>query len=316
MARYRANLPQLFDRLFLTDGGLETTLVFHEGFDLPYFAACDLLKNPLGCETLRKYFRGYADLARKYEVGSILESVTWRANPDWGNKLGYSTAELADLNRKAIALLQEVRNECETDKTPIVVSGCIGPRGDGYNPDELMDAAEAQDYHAMQAEALHDADADMISAMTITYPEEAIGITRAAQSVEMPVAISFTVETDGRLPTGQTLQSAIEQADAATDNGPIYYMINCAHPTHFERLLGTGEAWLDRLWGIRANASTKSHAELDEAEELDDGDPADLGDRYGDLKRQLKNLTIIGGCCGTDRRHVEEMCKAFLAETA
>ncbi len=312
MARYRNNLPQLSQDLFLTDGGIETTLIFHEGLNLPDFAAFDLLNNDAGYKALEQYFRSYATLARDYEVGLILESATWRANPDWGAKLGYNSEALAEMNRKAIALLDDLRNQYETEKTKMVISGCLGPRGDGYNPTDLMTEKEAEQYHRSQIETFHDADADLVTALTMNYVAEAIGIARAAKSVGMPVVISFTVETDGRLPTGQTLENAISQVDAATDHAPAYYMINCAHPTHFATVLKVGEPWLDRIRGIRANASTKSHAELDEAVELDDGNPEELGNQYRDLKDRLKNLNVLGGCCGTSRRHVEAICKACL----
>jgi len=284
MARYRKNLPQLSGGLFLTDGGIETTLIFREGLELPNFAAFDLLKHDEGYEALRKYFRTYVAIARKYEVGFVLESATWRASADWIAKLGYSGAAPAEMNRKAIALLHDIRNEYENEKTRMVISGCIGPRGDGYNPAVLMEEDEAERYHAMQAATFRDAEADMVTAITMTYPAEAIGVTRAAQSAGMPVVISFTVETDGRLPTGQTLGEAIELVDQATHHAPEYYMINCAHPTHFEGALAAGEQWLERIRGVRANASTKSHAELDEAKELDDGNPVELGLQYRGLK--------------------------------
>jgi S-methylmethionine-dependent homocysteine/selenocysteine methylase len=310
MAQYRNNLPQLSGALFLTDGGIETTLIFREGLELPHFASFDLLKNDGGYEALRKYFRTYGAIARNYGVGLILESATWRASADWGLKLGYSAAALADTNRKAIALLHEIRNKYENDKTRVVISGCIGPRGDAYNPAVLMSEADAERYHAMQADTFRDAGADMVTAITMTYAAEAIGLTRAAQSAGMPVVVSFTVETDGRLPSGQTLKAAIDQVDEATGHAPAYYMINCAHPTHFEGALALGEPWLERIRGIRANASTRSHAELDEAKELDDGSPLELGLQYRELKGRLKKLNVLGGCCGTDHRHVEEICKA------
>jgi S-methylmethionine-dependent homocysteine/selenocysteine methylase len=312
MARYRQHLPQLSGGLFLTDGGIETTLMFREGLTLPYFAAFDLLKHDEGIAALQKYFRTYVDIARRYSVGCILESATWRASPDWGTKLGYSTAALADLNRKAITLLQEIRDAYELGTTPIVISGCIGPRGDGYNPAALMTEEAAERYHTMQAQTFREMEADLVTAITMTYAAEAIGLTRAAQAAEMPVVISFTVETDGRLPTGQTLQEAMEQVDDATGRGPAYYMINCAHPTHFVGTLAAGEPWLDRIRGVRANASTKSHAELDEATELDDGNPVDLGLRYRELKGKLPQLNVLGGCCGTDHRHVEAICQTCL----
>lgn len=312
MARYRDNLPQLSDDLFLTDGGIETTLIFHEGLDLPNFAAFDLLKHREGENALESYFRTYASLAKDYQVGLILESATWRANPDWATKIGYSKTALTDIQYRSIQMLHHIRNEYETEQSKFVISGCVGPRGDGYNPANLMTAEDAEQYHFDQIAAFYHADADLVTAITMNYVEEAIGITRAAQSLGMPVVISFTVETDGHLPTGQSLQAAIEQVDAETDNAPAYYMINCAHPTHFEDVLSDQEPWLERIRGLRANASPKSHAELDEATELDDGNPEELGNQYRELKQKLKNLNVLGGCCGTDRRHIEAICKACI----
>lgn len=310
MAQYRQNLPQLSDELFLTDGGIETTLIFHEGLDLPNFAAFDLLRYREGEKAVEKYFRTYATLATEYQVGLILESATWRANPDWAAQLGYSKTDLTQIHHQSIRMLHDIRKEYETDRSKVVISGCIGPRGDGYNPNNLMSADEAEAYHLEQIKAFQTAEADLVTAITMNYVEEALGITRAAQSVEMPVVISFTVETDGKLPTGQTLKAAIEQIDTATNNAPAYYMINCAHPTHFAHILVENEPWLCRIRGLRANASTKSHAELDEAEELDDGNPEELGYQYRELKTKLKNLNVLGGCCGTDHRHVAAIYQA------
>jgi S-methylmethionine-dependent homocysteine/selenocysteine methylase len=313
MARYRQHLPQLGTSLFVTDGGIETTMIFHERLDLPYFAAFHLLKDAAEEAALGKYFRTYAELANRYEVGCVLESATWRASPDWGAKLGYSQETLVEANRKAIALLHEIRRDHERDGAPMVISGCIGPRGDGYNPKAFMSETEAERYHALQVATFRDADADMVTATTMTYAEEAIGIARAARAAGMPVVVSFTVETDGRLPSGHTLREAIERVDVATDRAPAYYMINCAHPTHFDSVLIKGAPWLSRIRGLRANASAKSHAELDEAKELDAGNPVELGRQYRQLRDRLPNLNVLGGCCGTDHRHIEAMCKAWLA---
>ncbi|WP_421654373.1 homocysteine S-methyltransferase family protein [Leptothermofonsia sp. ETS-13] len=312
MAQYKHNLPQLSSDLFITDGGIETTLIFREGLDLPDFAAFDLLRHEAGYRVLQKYFRTYASLARNYQVGLILESATWRANPDWGTRLGYSSTALAEMNRMAIALLHDIRNEFETEQCRMVISGCIGPRGDGYIPANAMSVDEARHYHQAQINTFRDAEADLVTAITMNYVEEAIGIVQAAQASEMPVVISFTVETDGRLPTGQSLKDAIAQVDAVTNNAPAYYMINCAHPTHFASVLVAGEPWIERIRGIRANASAKSHAELNESETLDDGNPEELGNQYRELKDTLKNLNVLGGCCGTDDRHIEAICKACL----
>ncbi|WP_166264640.1 homocysteine S-methyltransferase family protein [Marinobacter caseinilyticus] len=313
MATYRKALPQLSGDVFLTDGGIETTLIFHEGLELPYFAAFDLLKTPAGEAALRNYFSTYAALAKQYGVGCILESATWRANADWGAKLGYTPETLAEVNRRAVAMLQEVRQSYETAQTPIIISGCIGPRGDGYNPVDFMTATTAENYHAPQVMAFRDAGADLVTAITMTYVDEAIGIARAAKALGVPVVLSFTVEIDGKLPSGQTLRQAIEQVDAATDRAPVYYMINCAHPTHFADVLEPDASWVARIHGLRANASTKSHAELDEAEELDEGDPDELARQYGDLRNRLPQLNVLGGCCGTNHRHVEAIFQTVLA---
>jgi S-methylmethionine-dependent homocysteine/selenocysteine methylase len=302
---YRNALPQLDGRLFVTDGGIETTLIFHEGLELPDFAAFDLLKRPGGEAALRKYFRTYARIAARFGAGLVLESATWRANPHWGARLGYSARELAEMNRRAIALLTHLRDELEETKTVAVISGCIGPRGDGYQPGRTMSAYDAMRYHRVQVETFAATAADLVSAITMNYAEEAIGIAMAAKEASIPVAISFTVETDGRLPTGQPLAEAIAQVDATTAAYPAYYMLNCAHPDHFNGVSS------ERIRGLRANASRKSHAELNESTALDSGNPAELGALYAQLKQSsLPALNVLGGCCGTDQRHVEQIVSA------
>lgn len=314
--RYRDHLPQLGGAggLFLTDGGIETTLIFQDQLDLPCFAAFDLLKDEGGRAALDRYFSRHAAIARARGVGFVLESPTWRANPDWGRKVGYSDTSLAEANRAAISLMETVREAQETARSPMVISGCVGPRGDGYDPGALMPSEEAEAYHAWQIGIFAQTAADMVAAITMTNSNEAIGVARAARAAGMPVAISFTVETDGRLPTGEALGEAIATVDAATNAAPAYYMINCAHPTHFAHLLaGEGAPWVGRLRGLRANASQRSHAELDQATDLDDGDPVELGAQYADLWRRHRQLTVLGGCCGTDHRHIERICEACTA---
>jgi len=304
-----ATLPHLSDAPFITDGGMETTLIFHRGLDLPLFASFDLLRKPKGIAELRAYYEPYVAIAEERGVGIVLDTPTWRANPDWGKRLGYSPEELDDANRTAVDLVAGLR---ETSTASILVSGCVGPRGDGYVAEDLMTADEAAEYHRRQVEVFAWKDVDLVSALTMTYAEEAIGIARAATVTGVPAVVSFTVETDGRLPSGQPLREAIEQVDAETDASPAYYMINCAHPSHFAAVLDDDGRWRERIRGLRANASTKSHAELDEAEELDEGDPDALAAEYVALKPRLPNLTIVGGCCGTDHRHIEQLSRAWV----
>jgi S-methylmethionine-dependent homocysteine/selenocysteine methylase len=305
-------LPQLDgDTLFVTDGGLETELVFHDGIDLPCFAAFPLLADPDSRARLRRYYDGYLDIARRHSAGFVVETPTWRANPDWAGQLGYSHEQLDDVNRSAIALAEEVRAAAVADGIPTVVSGCVGPRGDGYDPGSAMTVEEAEAYHRVQVGTFADTSADQVTAITMTNVEEAIGIVKAAAAAGIPSAISFTVETDGRLPTGQSLHDAIDQVDAATDTGAAYFMVNCAHPTHFARALEHEGAWRQRIVGLRANSSRKSHAELDEATELDEGDPRELGAEHAALQDRIPAVRVLGGCCGTDARHVAAIVSAW-----
>lgn len=305
-------LPHLGQgHVYLTDGGLETTLIFREGAELPAFAAFHLLADESGRELLRRYFDPYLAAVRKHGSGFVLDTVTWRASRDWGAQLGYSPQALADANRQAVSLAEDVRASEAAQGVDIVINGVVGPRGDGYAVGDVMMPDAALAYHAEQIDTLAEAGCEMVSGVTITYVEEAIGIVRAAASADVPVVISFTVETDGRLPSGQPLGEAVEQTDAETDDAAVYYMINCAHPTHFAGTLQEGGAWRHRIRGLRANASKLSHAELDEATDLDDGDPEELAEQYWALREQLPGLAVFGGCCGTDHRHVEAIGAAL-----
>jgi homocysteine S-methyltransferase len=315
MPRYRHALPQCGTASFLTDGGLETVLVFDRGIDLPLFAAFPLLDTPGGRAELRSYYEAFLDLARRHRTGFILDTPTWRANPDWAPQLGYSLDALRRVNRDAVAFVAALRDAYDGHENPCVINGVLGPRGDGYGPG-IVDPAAAEDYHGLQVETFAATEADMVSAVTMNSAGEAIGIARAARAFGIPSVVSFTVETDGRLVDGSSLRAAVEAVEEATDAAPAYYMVNCAHPTHFAGALERGEAWAARIRGVRANASTKSHAELDESTTLDAGDPQDLGRRYRGLRDDFPALSVLGGCCGTDHRHVHAIADACLRPAA
>ena len=309
MAKYRNGLPQMSGGLFLKDGGLETTLAFKEGFALPEFAAFDLVNDDDGREAITRQRRSFAAVARNHSVGAILEAPTWRASRDWGKKLGYTDETLASVIHKSVEMTVEIRDEFENANTPIVIGGAIGPRADGYNPKEFMTAEQAEEYHRIQIGTFVETDVDMVTAFTISYVEEALGIVKAAQSAKLPVAISFTLGTDGFLPAGPSLLDAIEQVDAASGGGPEYFMINCVHPIYFSEILSSGDLRLRRIQGLMPNASSKSHEELNEANELDEGNPTELAEQLRGIRKDMPWINILAGCCGTDSRLAKIICE-------
>jgi S-methylmethionine-dependent homocysteine/selenocysteine methylase len=310
MARYRTALPQLRGDVFLTDGGIETSLIFDQGLDLPLFAAYPLLDTEEGRAALDRYLGPFVEVARAHGTGFVIETPTWRANADWGAQLGHDASDLDRLNRLAVSVAETTRESAGL-AAPVLISGLIGPRGDGYVAGDLMSAQEAAEYHGAQIATFADTEADLVTAITMTNVPEAIGIVTGAADRGMPVVIGFTVETDGRLPSGEPLADAITAVDDATDGWAAYYMVNCAHPTHFVDVLDPMAPWTARIRSVRANASTMSHDELNEAEELDSGDPTDLAARYLALREMLPHINVVGGCCGTDHRHVAAIASAL-----
>jgi S-methylmethionine-dependent homocysteine/selenocysteine methylase len=301
-------LTPLTDGYYLTDGGLETALIFHHGIELPHFAAFALLNHPDGRRALSDYYRPYLDIARTYDLNFVLETPTWRANRDWGYKLGYGDRDLKEINRKAVAFVRGLKSANEEGSSHIALSGNIGPRGDGYAVEKAMTPEEAKAYHFPQIKTFFEEGVDLVTALTINYTDEAVGIVLAAQEVDVPCVISFTVETNGRLPGGETLQEAIERTDRLTDSFASHFMINCAHPEHFEGVLSEEGLWKRRIRGIRANASTKSHKELDESQTLDSGDRELLAAGYQEIMQLLPEVKVFGGCCGTDHSHIDLIC--------
>ncbi len=308
----RSALPQLSGELFLCDGGIETDLIFNRGIEIREFAAHTLLPDEQGREALADYFRSFLKLARESGTGFILDSQTWKAHRHWADDLGATEEELKQANLDSIAFIAGLRAEFQDNQKPIVLNALIGPRGDAYAPDSEMAAHEAEDYHAEQIGWLAETDVDMVTATTFTQSDEAIGVVRAAQKVGLPAVVSFTVETDGNLPTGQTLSEAIEAVDLATNDGPAYFMVNCAHPEHFMHVL-SDTSWSRRIHGIRCNASRMSHAELDQSETLSHGYPVELATLNKRIRTTMPWLNVFGGCCGSDLRHVVEIARMLIS---
>jgi homocysteine S-methyltransferase len=306
MARYRQALPQLDGSTFLCDAGLETDLIFNHGIEIREFAAHTLMEDDQDRQALSDYFQGFLSLARDSGCGYILDTQTWKAHPHWADDLNESHEQQEQANRDSVAFISALRDQYASNTGAIVLNAIVGPRGDAYAPEVELAVDEAEAYHAQQLQWLAGTEADMVTAMTFTQSDEATGFVRAANALKLPAVISFTVETDGKLPTGESLASAISAVDEATQSGAAYFMVNCAHPDHFSDVLGD-EPWARRIRGIRCNASRQSHAELDACETLDDGNPAELGDQYLQIKAKMPWLNIFGGCCGSDLRHVTQI---------
>lgn len=312
--RSRPLLPHQSDQLFVTDGGTETWLMYKRGLELPHFCSFYLLDLPAGREALKEYYRGFVRVAQRHRAHYIFCSLTYRASRDWGELLGYSRAGLAEMNHKAFALYREVAQEmaCSDDST--LYSGCIGPRGDAYNLKQTMSAEQAQDYHAEQIATFRAAGADLVTAMTLNSAQEAIGIARAARAAGVPAVISFTLEKDGTVGGRASLRETIEQVDAETGNAPAYYMLNCTHPQDFLPALGEGP-WMQRVLGLRANASSLEHGRLCQLGRLEEGDWTDLARQHGELTGRYPRMNVFGGCCGTDSVHVAGIVDAICART-
>ncbi len=295
----------------LTDSGIETDVLFNVGRDLPSFAVFPLLDDEEGRAILDRYYRAHLAVAADHGTGYVLETPTWRSTPDWGAQLGYDQEALDDLDRRSVAFMVGLRDSAPTGIGPVLISGCLGPRGDGYVIGEVMTVEQAREYHGHQVGVFAAAGCDLVTVMTITYVAEAAGFALAARDRGVPAVVYFTVETDGRLPDGTPLADAIEQVDAVTDGSVAWFGLNCAHPEHIAPALADGSKSISRFGALRANASRMSHAELDAAEELDDGDPEELARSYRDLRAALPTVTVFGGCCGTDVRHVRAIATAI-----
>jgi homocysteine S-methyltransferase len=304
MSKQIKSLPQLNGQMFITDGGIETHMIFNQGHDLPHFSVFQLNDSEAGRRAMREYYHPYVEIARKAGQGFLFDTNTWRANPDWGALVGYDAERLRAVNIEAVRFSRTVAQNFHAAGVPTVISGAIGPRRDAWQYDGAMSVDEAMLYHAAQVDAFAEAGADLVTAYTLTNVPEAIGIARLAAAAGLPSVLSFTLETDGRLPGGKGLGDAIGEVEAATGGSPAYYMINCVHPIHFASTVRHAGAWVDRIGGLRVNASMKSHAELDESESLDIGDWQDLAQRYQRILPLLPNIRVIGGCCGTDHRHI------------
>jgi S-methylmethionine-dependent homocysteine/selenocysteine methylase len=300
-------LPHQTDQKFLVFGGTGTDLLFNRGVELPGFASFPLNEDPVAQTVLVDQMRDLINVAKAAGLGCIIDTATWMANRDRAAPLGYDPGRLAALNRQAVTLMRDLRDEAEAGD--ILLGLCLGPSRDPYEKLEPMGVEAARDYHRIQIDLIKDMGVDLVNAYTFNQVEEAAGAILAAGDSGLPVALSLVIETDGCLDNGQPVDEAIAQIDALSGQQARYFMINCAHPDHIVPAL-TGNP---RLKGIVVNASRCSHAELNDATDLDDGDPDELGSQVADLVRRYPSLSVLGGCCGTDMRHLKQMAERVVA---
>ena len=314
-------LEQLNKQLFLTGAGTETYLVFQQGFDLPEFCAFVVHEDDEAWATLEKnYIAPTLRVAADNKCGLLFDALVWRAHPDFIARLGRDPSDLVSINQRAVARTQDCierwRNASrDCDAPTVLITADIGPRGDGYQvEDAQISAVRAREYHQAQLEVLSKTDVDIACALTMTTAEESIGIVQASMDCELPIIVSPTVETDGTLPDGTSLGDFITKVDDETDGEPLCYMVNCAHPTHLlptlRQAAGAGESWLRRFRGFRANASNKSHEELDNSTELDRGNVLELARHVASMCDEF-DLRVVGGCCGTDHEHLSAIMTAI-----
>jgi homocysteine S-methyltransferase len=307
------------EALFLTEGGIETELMYKWRFELPHVAVFPLLDNPDAVAVMRGIYRRSLDVAAAHGMSAMLTGLDYRASPDWGGLPGYSQEALVEANHQAIDFLRELAREYNDDLPRVLVGGIIGPRGDAYELNRTITADAAEDYHATQLTTLKQADVDFAAAMTFNNIPEAIGVARAATTIGVPLVISLTVDSTSRLKSGPTVAEAVETIDAETDGAPACYMLNCSHPVEFEPGLTDGD-WIRRLRGFRPNASKMEKIALCQIGHLEEGDPVELGRLMGDLARRYPHMDIWGGCCGTGTVHLGEIaknvCKAYRGQTA
>ena len=294
-------LPHASDKYFLVYAGTGTDLIFNHGIELPGFASFPLLEQPETRAVLAGQMQALVQLAGEMGTGCILDAPTWMANADRAAPLGYDAESLRDVNKAGVALMEEVRQASGRDD--VLVSACIGPRYDPYADIPSMTVEQARQYHGVQLAVLKETTVDLVTAYTFNRTSEAAGCVLAAKDIGLPIVMSLVVETDGCLADGTKLVDAVNQIEAETEGAALFYMVNCAHPTHFANALRAHP----RLKGVVANASSCSHAELDEAEDLDEGDPAQLGQQIADIMRGNTSIRVFGGCCGTDMRHLKQM---------
>jgi homocysteine S-methyltransferase len=306
MARFPAQRDGV---LYLSEGGQETEIMYKHGHDLPEFAMFPLLDDAKARADLDAMYARYLESAAASGFAALMGGLDYRASPDWAEKLGYSRETLREAQLRSIDFLREAAKPFAGQLPDILIAGVIGPRGDAYKLNRTITAQEAEEYHSVQLGTLREANVDLVSAMTFNNIPEAVGLSRAAKRVGLPIILNFTLDSSSRLRSGPTVREAIEAVDAeAGDAHPECYGLNCSHPIEMAPALEPG-GWFKRVRSLRPNAALMEKQALCKIGHLVDGDPPELGAQMGALAHRYPHLDIWGGCCGTWDTHLNHIAK-------
>ncbi len=266
-----------------------------------------MIYDEVGKPLLEKIYREYLDIAESSDLPIMLLTPTWRTNSD---RTKIADIDMKTINTDAFLFVDTIRKSYGNFSEKIFIGGLTGCRGDAYKPEEALSENEAYHFHKEQMQILADAGVDFLFASTLPALTEAIGIAKAMSETEKDYVISFVIRDNGKLLDGTLLTDAIKIIDDSISTPPLFYLTNCIHPDvlhkSFINLKDEDDIIKKRLFGIQANASSKSPEELDTLENLDADSPANWASGMVDLNKKY-NLKILGGCCGTDARFISSI---------
>lgn len=251
----------------------------------------------------------YLETGHRYDLPLLLSTPTWRAGRD---RIAAAGLEGSDLNGDNFRFLAELRDRYGEYAKKVAICGLMSCRGDAYKPEETMTELAAAEFHQWQANALASAGVDLLLAATLPALSEAVGLARSQAITGLPYMISFVVRPDGTLLDGTSLHKAIITIDSTVSPPPLSYMINCTHASIFRSALlhkdNSSPLVRERVIGILANTAALSPEELDASPDLVEEAPETFGRAVSSLYSEL-NLKVLGGCCGTDNRHIESLAQ-------
>jgi homocysteine S-methyltransferase len=299
--------------IILTEGAVIERLHRDPSIELdPHILNAGLIHENKGRRALEKIYRNYIGVGLKYNLPILLAAPTWRANPDRIEASGCRGHE--KINADCVRFLQSIRNTYDDYSKLMFIGGLMACRGDAYRPEEALTEPDAADFHKPQAAMLAESGVDYLMAATLPAVSEARGMAKTLSDLRIPYVISFVIRPDGTLLDGTPLHRAIDQIDSTTEHPPFFYLINCVHPSVFARGLGReteiSKSIRKRVLGLQANTSSRSPEELDGLEQLDGSDPDKFAEEMLDLHHQF-GIKVIGGCCGTDHRHIHAIAARF-----